>query len=126
MSIADAMRKLAQRSPYAALVSDEPVIPDARTDPAAFEQWRKAQYLKQRQENIGRRIRFLTDPMVTERFRQNEIEMYGRQLHYYPRYGETGVIVDMPPMGSIGAGPQVRWDCGQVSWLGSVDRHEDA
>lgn len=67
---------------------------------------------------IGRRIRLLEPLQVTEHWRRNSPE------EWFPEHGMTGVIVAMPQPGYIGAGPQVRWNVGKTTWLGSCSKYE--
>lgn len=62
---------------------------------------------------IGRRIRFLEPRDITERWKRNAPNVW------VPTFGMQGTIVDLPPPGTLGSGPRVRWDNGFITWVGS-------
>jgi hypothetical protein len=103
-----------------------PVVPLA--DPGAQLRTQIAAAQKAAQEEryaarVGRRIRFLEPPHITEYWIKNEIRIFGR-ASWHPRLGMTGTVIDLPKPGTIGAGPKIRWDDGHETWLGSVSQYE--
>lgn len=67
---------------------------------------------------IGCRIRFLEHPEITAHWRRNNPQ------EHHPKFGDQGTIIRLPPRGNLGGGPQVRWDNGHVTWLGSLSEYE--
>jgi hypothetical protein len=84
---------------------------------------RKAEHETRMQQYIGRRIRFLEPPEMTERWRQGRLRLQGK-VPWLPTYGMTGTIIGMPKWLEIGGGPTVQWDDSHVSTLGSVSEYE--
>ena len=91
--------------------------------PARSARDRKREWEEYARTTIGRRIRFLEPPEVTAYWIQKEIELDGK-ASWHPQYGMTGTIIAVPEMDVIGAGPQVRWDDGHETWLGSLSQWE--
>lgn len=84
---------------------------------------RRAEHEARMQQYIGRRIRHLEPPEITQRWREGHLRLEGK-VPWLPTYGMTGTIIGMPEWLVIGAGPTVRWDDGHVTTLGSVSQYE--
>lgn len=69
-------------------------------------------------ELIGKRIRLIETPQVTAYWRRNSPGVW------FPDGGMLGTIIALPSPGFIGSGPQIRWDNGRITWLGSCSKYE--
>lgn len=111
------------RIPFQGSTCMGPAIAFGFSEPARDPDYHRKQHEEYVRHVLGRRIRFLEPPAITEYWIQNELRMFGRST-WHPRYGMTGTIIEMPAWGVIGAGPKIRWDDGHETWLGSVSRYE--